>query len=57
MTTSASGFTTDGERFVQVFRAVCHEEFDAWNRTRTFQVSTNSVEGKWFALKRDDAAA
>ncbi len=55
MTLDPFDLTVPGGRSVRVYRAACDAEYQHWRRTRTFEIAANTVEGKWFALSREDA--
>ena len=55
MTLDPFDLTVRGIRSIRLYRAVCEAEFGQWKATQTVEIATNSLEGKWFAQKREDA--
>lgn len=44
-----------GVRSVRLYRAVCEAEYEPWKQTGMFEIGSNTLEGKWFAMTPWDA--
>lgn len=55
MTVDRLDLTAMGIRTVRLFRSVCDAEHAQWEATHIFATAPNSLDGKWFALRREDA--